>query len=429
MRLQKRNWKRIFGICMALVLIFCVPVSVNAEEMDVDARCVLLIDAQTGTILYEKNANVVCYPASTTKIMTALLAIEAIESGTLGLYDQVPASRTAAEGIPSDASHLKERIQVGEVLSIEDYLYAALMQSDTYSCNMLAECVDGTIEAFVEHMNQRAAELGCKNTHFANTTGYPDTSHYSNAYSLYLIAKAAMEHPLFAQIVGTADHMIPATEQTMERQIHNTNWLLGMPLPDENGNSVVDKYSADYYYPYCQGIKTGTTSAAGNCLVSCALKDGQMLFCVILGAKNVKQEDKKTDRQSFSETIRMYEWGFENFESRQLLTAGERIGSFVCHTKGGEKEITFYAQEDLITLLPKEISESSITYKISLDRRTLYHPQILYDRAPKVQIYGDGELIAEQELTFTGVNKRYGLNLFLQAPQSSQIGENHNAVD
>lgn len=416
MRLQRGIWKRIFGICMAMVFFFCVPISVTAEEMDVDARCVLLIDAQTGTILYEKNANMVCYPASTTKIMTALLTIEAIEAGTLDLYDRVPASRTAGEGIPSDASHLKERIQVGEVLSIEDYLYAALMQSDTYSCNMLAECVDGSIEGFVEHMNQRAAELGCKNTHFANTTGYPDTSHYSNAYSLYLIAKAAMEHPLFAQIVGTADHIIPATEQTPERQIHNTNWLLGMPLPDEDGNSVADKYSADYYYPYCQGIKTGTTSAAGNCLVSCAVKDGQMLFCVILGAKNVKQEDKKTDRQSFSETIRMYDWGFENFESRQLLTAGERIGSFVYRTKGGEKEITFYAQEDLITLLPKESSESSITYKIVLDRRTLYHPQVLYDKAPKVQIYRDGELIAEQELTFMGVNQRHGLNLFLQTP-------------
>lgn len=412
----KRGVRGSLGILLAVILFLGVSIGGNAEEMDVDARCVLLVDAETDTVLYEKNADMVCYPASTTKIMTALLAIEAIETGSLQLTDAIPASRTAAEGIPSDASHLEERIQVGETLTVEDYLYAALMQSDTYSCHMLAECVDGTIEAFVEHMNRRAAELGCQNTHFANTTGYPDTKHYSNARSLYLIAKKAMEYPLFAQIVGTADYTIPATDLTEERQIHNTNWLLGMPLPDEDGNSVSDRYSCDYYYPYCRGIKTGSTSAAGYCLVSCAKKDGQTLFCIILGAENVKQPDKKIDRKSFSETIRMYDWGYESFADRQLLSQGERIGSILCRTKGGEKEIVFYAAQDLSRLLPKEPSESSISYQIVLHKGALHHPQLLLENAPKVRIYQAEKVVAEQELTFTGAYERHGLNLFPQTP-------------
>lgn len=400
LRKKARKADRMICILLPVVFLIGIPVRGNAEEMYADAESALLVDAETGIVLYEKNAKTVRYPASTTKIMTGLLAVEAVEEGKINLSDRVAATVTAAEGIPSDASHLKEKIQTGEVLSVEDYLYAALLQSDTYSCHMLAECVDGTVERFVEHMNRRAEELGCRNIHFSNPTGYPDLKHYGNAADLILIAEKAMEYPVFAGIVGTADYCIPATEMTEERKIHNSNWLLGMPLPDEQGNCIADRFSGDYFYPYCCGIKTGYTKAAGNCLVSCAEKDGRRLFCVILGAENVKMPDGKIQRKVFTESGRLLEWGFSNFEQKRVLTEGQYVGRMECVTKAGEKEIRFYAGESLDRLLPKEKREYCITYQIVTQKGVKHHPKLLSENPPVLRIYCNGSRIAEQVLTY-----------------------------
>ena len=179
-------------------LILCGVLTVPAaalEDPAIRAKAALLVEAETGTILYDKNIHDELSIASTTKIMSALLVFEAIDRGELRLDQQVTATATALRGLPEDGSTAD--IVEGETLTVEQLLYCMLVISANETCNILGETLCGSVDAFVERMNQRAQELGCKNTHFANTTGLTQSGHYSSAYDLYLITREAMKHEDF----------------------------------------------------------------------------------------------------------------------------------------------------------------------------------------------------------------------------------------
>ena len=227
-------------------------------------RAALLVDETNNhTILYEKNAHDSIPPASTTKMLTALLTVEAIERGELTLDEELQADAPILSSVIYDASHVHPRIKIDEKLSVEDYLYCVMIESDCVCCNILGRRVSGSVEAFVNLMNARAAELGCEETHFVNTHGYPAEGHRTTAWSLYLIAREAMRHDIFRKIVSTNQYTIqPTKAYPKERHLKNTNWLLGMPEKTDI------KYDADYTFADCVGIKTGYSSEAGSCLVS-----------------------------------------------------------------------------------------------------------------------------------------------------------------
>lgn len=281
----------------------------------VNAKAGILIDATTGQILFEQDAETALPPASTTKMMTALLTVEAIERGELSLDQVVTVDNHARNITPVGGSVLALPIEEGEEVSIKDLLYAVLLKSDCVCCNILAEQVCGDVEVFVERMNERAKELGCTNTIFLNTHGYKEKGHLISAHDLALIAAEAMTHPAFYEIVNTDEYVIPETNINEAREIRNTNWLLGT-MWDRN----VKQYNKDYEYPYAHGVKTGYTAEAGHCLVSYAKKDDKELVCVILGAEiDTDEESGYLVQHMYEDTIKLYNWGFGAYERGEIV--------------------------------------------------------------------------------------------------------------
>lgn len=247
---------------IAINLLFSYNVFATEPELNVDSA--ITVEVSTGKVIYEKNAHDKRFPASTTKVMTALLVLENCE-----LTDKATVSYDALSAVPEGYS--TANLQVGETLSIKDLLYALLVRSANEAANVLAEHVAGSVQSFASMMNTRAEELGCETTHFVNPNGVHNEDHYSSAYDLYLIAKEAMKNPTFREIVSTRSYTLPATEQynIADRSFSNTNYLLHAS-------------SKNYYYRYAIGIKTGFTSQAGNCLISAASKDNLEFISVVL---------------------------------------------------------------------------------------------------------------------------------------------------
>lgn len=268
------------------------------------------MESSTGKIIYEKNGYEKKYPASTTKMLTAILAIE-----HCNLDEMATASEFAINSIPSGYS--TANIQIGESLSVRDLLYALMLQSANESAVVLAEHISGSQEAFADLMNQKAAEIGCKNTHFVNPNGVHDEDHYSTAYDLALIAKYAMQNETFREIVKTTSFTLPATSAypSNTRTYTNTNNLIIYDNRNRPDN---------YYYEYATGIKTGYTSAAKNCLVSSAEKNGIEYICVVLGA-SITYGNSGSISARYVDTINLFNYAFDNYSFRKLKFANTNI--------------------------------------------------------------------------------------------------------
>ena len=265
-----------------------------------DAGAVLVANASNGKLIYSQGAMDKLEPASTTKIMTALLTVEAIEAGKISLETPVMVSNSALAALPSDASHVSPRLSPGEIMNVDQLLTAMMVSSDCHASNVLAELVAGSVPNFVAMMNARAAQLGCVNTNFTNPSGYPDVNMYTNAYSLYIITLNAISHPLFNQYFGKTTAVLPATNTCpTPRVIANTDSLMDV-------NSV-------YYNPNVIGGKTGSANRAGQCLVSVASSNGKTVISVVLGAKTRTMFDGNRVAMRYAESNRLINLGFENY--------------------------------------------------------------------------------------------------------------------
>ena len=340
-----------FLIFMLLILLVLPVLSTPALALDdpaPEATAALVVDATHDMVLYDLNAHERRYPASITKVMTALLTLEAVERGELSLDQMI----TATEAIHTDMvpGGSTQNIQTGETMSLRDALCCALIPSANESANFLAIVVAGDIPSFVAMMNQRAAELGMTDTHFANPHGLHRDDHYTTAWDIYLLAREAMTHQVFREIVATADYTVPATNLSEERHFYNTNALL-----------TPSRYSS-YLYSPAIGIKTGTTSEAGQCLLSAAERDGRTLYCVVLGAQMAAQEDGSYRQMQFYETVRLLEWGFTNFSIRTILENSDPVAQ-VEVTLSDTDHVLVRPEGSLFALLPndQDLSEFKAT--------------------------------------------------------------------
>lgn len=291
-------------LCLLLALSLFTP-ALALEDPQPHAGAVVIVDSDNDEVLYDFNAHQKMYPASVTKIMTSLVVLDAVRDGEISLDTPVTASAQAVR-LPEGSS--TAGIKAGEVLTVEQLLYCDLIPSANEACNILAEAVAGTQEAFVERMNQKAAALGMTDSHFANPHGLHDPDHYTTAYDLYLAARAAMEYELFRTIVSTATYTLPATNLSEPRVLHTTNALIG------------NWYVLGYTYSRAIGIKTGYTEEAGRCLASAAVDDqGRTFYCILLGSEFSYDENGNFVRWSFSESKRLLEWAFQSFQRTTLL--------------------------------------------------------------------------------------------------------------
>ena len=341
-----KKFKILPFLLILLLSVTLMPLTaLAADEPSVGARAAIVVDADTGAAYYEKNADQAMQPASTTKMMTALLTVEAAERGEIAFSDSVTASGNFNYNLEEDSSDANPRIQAGENMTVEDLLYCVMLPSANEACNILASYVSGSVDAFVDAMNARARELGCENTHFMNANGLEEEDHYSSAADLARIAREAMNHSKFSQICGTYRHTVPETNVSEARELINSNGLL-----DKDG---------DYYYEYAYGIKTGYFTNAGYCLVSIAEKDDMNVICVVLGSQSPGDQ--------FTDSITLYKWFFDNFEYRQILSSTQTVAT-VPVNMGTSDTVDVRAEDVVSVLLPKDFDSSHLGYQY-----TLYH--------------------------------------------------------
>lgn len=329
-------------LLLALLVTQLLPVTAYAvEDIQIEARAALLVDGATGTVLLDQDAHTKQYPASITKVMTALLVFEAIDRGELRMDTPITASANSVAGLPDDASTAD--IVAGETLTVEQLLYCLLVVSANEVGNILAEAVSGSVANFVAQMNQRAQELGCENTHFVNTSGLPDNEHYTTAWDIYLFTREAMKYDQFMNIVNTKAYDVPATNKSEARELHSTNYLIS------------NWRATGYLYSGAQGIKTGSTDSAGYCLVSSAVRTDRQLISVVLGAKLMQTETGDTKVGSFTETSRLFDWGFNNFVTKTVLTEDEMIQEVPVALSKEVASIAVHPAYTAEAVLPKDL--------------------------------------------------------------------------
>lgn len=260
------------------------------DPLQLVAQSAVLIDAKTGVVIYDKNKDEKSFPASTTKILTALLTIENTKK-----TDIITHSHNAIFNIGRGSSHIGMR--ENEQITVEQALYGVLLSSANEVCMALAEHISGSVEEFVNLMNKKAKELGANNTHFANPHGFHDENHYTTSYDMALIMKEAIKNEDFVKYINTPTYKIPKTNIVNEERILN------------NSNKLILKTSP-YYYEYCIGGKTGFTNEAGNTLVTYAKKNNIELIAVVMKDDGFKVYD---------DTKKMFEYGFSCYEEKDLL--------------------------------------------------------------------------------------------------------------
>lgn len=337
--------KKIICLLFAAVLLATPALAAAAPEHPVAAKGAILYELNTDTVLLEQDADARLYPASTTKLMTALVAME---YGNPEDIITVPAA--AVDGLfeLGSASYLL----AGEEISFMDLMEYMLIASGNDAANAMAIHISGSISAFADLMNNRAQELGCTNTHFVNPHGLHDEEHYTSARDLLRIAKAAMENPTIAEIVAKDEVVLPITNKHPQTTTkYTTNYLISR------------KSTREYYYEGAIGIKTGTTTPAGLCLVAACVKGDYTYYTVVLGA----EKGENGERNQFIETAKLFDYGAENFSQQVMLSSSEPIAEVPVRLSNEKDSVVVTPSENITAMLPNAFETSDLTMKYTVE--------------------------------------------------------------
>ncbi len=374
---------------------------VGAPEYEAECETALLLELNSGIVVYEKNAENRVYPASLTKIMTCMVALEYAGKD---LDKMVTVSESSLAGIAEAGGEV--RLQVGERLTLRDLLYYLMVSSTNEAGNVIAEYVAGDIPSFVSLMNKTATELGCTDTRFANTHGLHDSGHYTTARDLSVITRKALTYETFREICGTAEYTVPETNLSKEQTITSTNLLIlnnGKNYLADNGN-----YYA-YYLPEATGIKTGYTSAAGRCVISRA-SDGNMdLLCIIMGAETRMMSDGSPRYDNFVEAKKLFNYGFSNFAYAKVAAARiEPMFQVEVQYAKDKRGVVLIPSSDVNCLLPREYDREKVETRYELDDpKGLVAPLEQGKKVGTLYLSYDGTLVGTTELeTLTAVEEK-----------------------
>ncbi|WP_144460310.1 D-alanyl-D-alanine carboxypeptidase family protein [Siminovitchia fortis] len=360
--------KRLAGIFFSFLLIFSMAIQpVLAEEkqkeLSDDSRSAILIERDTGKVLYEKNSHEKLPPASMTKVMTMLLIMEALDSGQLSMDEKVRASEYAASMGGSQIF-----LEPGEEMTVKEMLLGIAIASANDASVALAEKVSGSEEAFVARMNERAKELGLKNTKFQNTTGLTVKDHYSTAHDMAIMAKELLKHEEITDFTKLY-------ESYLREDSDKKFWLV-------NTNKLVK------FYPGVDGLKTGFTSEAKYCLTATAKKDGMRVIAVVFGAPTSKSRN--------AQITKMLDYAFSQYATHSLYKKGENLGK-VKVSKGNIKEINAQTGEPVSLLTKKGEKAKDFSTELKL-KKNLKAPIKKGEIIGKIIIKKDGKKLAESDL-------------------------------
>lgn len=351
-------------LLLSIIFMF-VPITIKAETVDLapNATSAIIIEASTGTVIYNKNEHEKLAPASMTKMMGLLLIMEQIEKGNLKWDEKVTASANA-----SSMGGSQIFLETGEQMTVEELVKGISIASGNDAMVAMAERIAGTEEAFVELMNKKASELGLKNTNFKNCTGLDAENHYSSANDMALIAKELVKHDKILEFSGTyEDYIREGTDKSF--------WLV-------NTNKLVR------FYQGVDGLKTGYTTTAGYCLTATAKKDGMRIITVVMN-----EPDSATRN---SETTAMLDYGFNMYGMEQLLNKDNVLGKIKVDL--GEKEyVEVVPKEEVNILNNKNSNKRNVTYNVELNN--VKAPIAVGDTVGKINVIENNKTIMTVDVT------------------------------
>lgn len=351
-------------ICLFLLL-FLIPFVVKGEELNLveNAKSAILIEASTGEILYQKNANERLAPASMTKIMSLILIMENIENGNLKWNDIVVVSKNA-----SSMGGSQIFLETNEMMTVEDLVKGICIASGNDATVALAEKIAGTEKAFVKLMNDKVKSLGLKNTNFVNATGLDAEGHYSSAYDMSVMARELVRHEKILEFSSIY-------EDYLRKNTAKKFWLV-------NTNKLVK------FYSYIDGLKTGYTGNAGYCLTATGLKNDMRLISVVMGEENI--DNRTTD------TLAMLDYGFNVYSINKIVSKNKSLGN-VRVNLGNIENVDIMVENDITILNNNQKGNKNITYEINTDN--INAPVKKGDVVGKIDVYEDGRYLYSRDIT------------------------------
>ena len=340
--------KKIFCVIFAAVIILSLSLTAAAVDyhcpVDSSAKAVYLENLDTGTVVYRKADDQRMYPASTTKIMTYAIVADKVDDldGT-----KITIDGELFDDLDPDSTVMGLSEHEGEAFSVRDLLYGMMLPSGNDAAMALADYVGDGVDGFVEMMNAKAQELGCKDTHFANPHGLFDENHYTTARDLAAITKYARGKAGFVDITGTVEY----TPEGFEKPIKNTNYML-----------YNKEHAGNYFYPYTNGVKTGYLDEAGKCLVTTAEKDGFTYLCVELGSPYTFEEDIN---YAMLDAIDFYNWAFSDLSKQTVYGPADTVKTIpVKYADNDDQTVTAIPEKEIIALLPKDYDKSLVSVDV-----------------------------------------------------------------
>lgn len=394
--MNKKRWTSLF---ISILLIFSfLPINAEVTTPNIAAEVAILIDANTKTVLYEKNGYEKHYPASITKLMTALLTIE-----NLSPTDTITFSKDAIFGIEAGSSHIG--IDVDEQLTVDQALHGLLLMSANEVANGLAEAVSGSIDAFAQRMTERAKELGALNTHFVNPHGLHDDNHYTTAYDMALIASYLADNEYFLQLMKDSTYEIPGTNKTDEiRYLYQQHKMLN-PSRD-----------ATIYREDVIGGKTGYTDEARHTLVTIAKQGDTTLVAVVL----------QSERDSlYTDTAQLLDYGFESYYSLDLHSVDDILKTLPVYTvKSGQAyqsaNCGLGLSEDVSALVLNTVTKDDITLSFNLPDKLDSNVKI-GDTIGEVSFMLGSKLLSKNQLIIKQLDMLPEANLNFYSAQPSTL--------
>lgn len=372
--MNKRFINNTAKVLSILAIFMCMPKETKADEgINVEAKSAILMESSSGKIVYEKNSHEKFAPASVTKIMTMLLAIEGVDSGKMTLNDKITASENAKKMGGSTML-----LDTGEIRTVEEILKGIAIASGNDAAVAMGEYLGGSEDGFVQLMNKRAKELEMNDTNFKNCTGLPVQDHYTTAYDISIMSRELLKHPKILKYTGTYMDNISEGRKS--------------PIELVNHNKLVR------FFKGCDGLKTGYTGEAKYCISATASRDGVRMLSVIMGAPTYKIRNRDASM--------LLNFGFSKFESKKLAQKDQDI-SKVNLDKNGEKFFILRAKSDLSIVVPRGSKKDEVQRRITLDEKKKKYNKD--EVVGKCEFYIDNEKLGEIEVYSDRDVRRFNL--------------------